>query len=620
MEGEDPNKADAMSVSDDGSVEALATGRERRRTAGKNMGALLDAEADDDLALLFAEDEDDEEFISGEEGEGVGEAEGEATEEVDDMQLDSSSDEEDKTPTGPEAEYEGENELQKQEKEERLAKKRKEREGLIPGMRKKVKIDPRLPTRTSTIPPPRPRKKSERISWLPTLDDGPVRSSSRRQTMQNKELTHARLKDSEEKRLRLIATMEEAAKRKEMRKPKQMTQADRLAEAEVTEHLNSNSLNRWEETEKKRSEERRLRLEALHNRRLEGPVLTWWSGLAKWVNDKLVQAGVATYTQSAESHAGRKKKAKEGNDKGKSEQPHGNGPNKADQPDQLQKPNQSAPSAEVSKENSKPNGVEIATTNGQRPAESASKDDVKETPQKTPSFLDGIHLYASMQEDANHTVELPNTPCPPTSHSASTQTPAAQPEKSPQPAANHNVSDEMKTPRDQPAQQPLQPEEKIQPVANHNAGGEPPVPQTQLRQPSLPSQPEQPTQSTPNTQPVQDAQAQNDKDEHKDGQANEQPVAPTQQLPTPPVAGTPPPPAKVERSSRNCIILENFESDTPQDKGDISIFFNPKKPPKLQSTYPLLISLICPLVSFKRTKMLKLCQKRTRNFAPLPPA
>jgi vacuolar protein sorting-associated protein 72 len=70
-----------------------------------------------------------------------------------------------------------------------------------------------------------------------------------------------------------------------------MTQADRLVEAERTERKNSKSLNRWEETEKKRSEEQKARLAALHNRQLEGPVITWWSGLAKWVNGKLAHVG-----------------------------------------------------------------------------------------------------------------------------------------------------------------------------------------------------------------------------------------------------------------------------------------------------------------------------------------
>lgn len=241
-------------------VESLIQGRAKRSTAGLHMSALLDAAADDDLALLFEEVEDDNEFAMDVEEEGG---------EEDDMRFESSSDDEDDQ--GPESradDMEGEQQIQKEERQEK--KKKRAREDLrFKIASKKVKIDP---TAVSAVPAPRPKKKSERISWIPTPEEGPTRSSSRRQTMQNKELTHARLKDSEEKRIRLIATMEEAAKRKAQFKPKEMTQAERLAEAERVERHNSKSLNRWEEMEKRKAEERRAKIEALQNRRLEGPV------------------------------------------------------------------------------------------------------------------------------------------------------------------------------------------------------------------------------------------------------------------------------------------------------------------------------------------------------------
>ncbi|EDN03129.1 predicted protein [Histoplasma mississippiense (nom. inval.)] len=129
--------------SDDEPVESLVEGRARRSTAGKNMGALLDAEADDELALLFAEDEDDEEFTSGDEG-AAGEEGEVAVDEVDDMQLDSSSDDEDdQGPNAQEDELEGEKELERQARAERLARKRKEQDSMmkIPAFRKRVKID-----------------------------------------------------------------------------------------------------------------------------------------------------------------------------------------------------------------------------------------------------------------------------------------------------------------------------------------------------------------------------------------------------------------------------------------------------------------------------------------------
>ena len=76
--------------------------------------------------------------------------------------------------------------------------------------------------------------------------------------------------------------MEKAAAAKEAAKKPAMTQADRLAEAARIEKANSKSLSRWEEAEQQREEEQRAKLAALSNRHLEGPVVTWWSGLAQW--------------------------------------------------------------------------------------------------------------------------------------------------------------------------------------------------------------------------------------------------------------------------------------------------------------------------------------------------
>src|SRR5436190_613705 len=156
--------------SNDEPVESLAKGRAHRSTAGKHMSELLDAEADDELALLFAEDEDDEEFASEPE-----EAEGDGGDDGDDMEIDSSSeDDEDPGPNAPQDELQGEKELEKQARDERLAKKRKAQEGLrLTALRKKVKINPTILSKNPMTPATRPKKKSERISWLPTQEDGP---------------------------------------------------------------------------------------------------------------------------------------------------------------------------------------------------------------------------------------------------------------------------------------------------------------------------------------------------------------------------------------------------------------------------------------------------------------
>lgn len=273
-------------------VESLISGRAKRSTAGRHMSALIDAAADDDLTLLFEEVEDDNEFA----------IDAEAAEE-EDMGLDSSSEDEDDQGPNAQNDYEGEKQLQKEERKKRRA----QNDLRFQTLRKRVKIDP---TAVSSIPapPPRPKKKSERISWLPTVEDGPTRSSSRRQTMVNKELTHARLKDSQEKRVRIIATMKEAEKRKAHLKPKEMTQEDHLAEAARVERTNSKSLNRWEVSERKKAEERKAKIEALQNRRLEGPVLTYWSGVATWVDGKLTKVGKVEIKAKPEKEEPRKKK------------------------------------------------------------------------------------------------------------------------------------------------------------------------------------------------------------------------------------------------------------------------------------------------------------------------
>lgn len=259
-------------------VESLVTGRAKRATAGNRLSSLLEKEGDDELELLFAENEEEEdvEFEDDEEH-------------ASDAQLDSSTDEEDQGPTKVD-DLDGERELQRQDRLERQKKRKAQEVFKRPGaLRKKAKIDP---SATPTTPAPRSRKKSERVSWVHTDADAPTRASSRKQTVQNRELVHQKLVDSEQTRLKIMYSMDLAQKRKNASKPKALNQADRMEEAAKTERKNAKSLSRWEESEKKRSEEQRAKLEALHNRQLAGPVVTWWSGLARWVNGKILQLGV----------------------------------------------------------------------------------------------------------------------------------------------------------------------------------------------------------------------------------------------------------------------------------------------------------------------------------------
>ncbi|KAL2074032.1 hypothetical protein VTL71DRAFT_7810 [Oculimacula yallundae] len=275
-------------------VEWLATGREKRSTAGNRLHSLLQQEdADDELELLFAEADDD-----------VGFSDVEADS---DVQMDESSDDEDQGPAAGDDDMEGEKELQKQARAEKL-KKRKAERGMPKGFMKKkrVKIDA---TVVQAAPPPRPKKKSERASWLPTADEAPTRASARGTTKESKQQLHAQMVDREIKRLNQLRQMEKAAKAKEAAKKPVMTQEDRLKEAARVERSNAKSLSRWEEAEQQREEEQLAKLAALKNRVLEGPVITWWSGMGEWVGGKLRQVGKNLIIEEKEKPTKKRKAA-----------------------------------------------------------------------------------------------------------------------------------------------------------------------------------------------------------------------------------------------------------------------------------------------------------------------
>ncbi|KAL1955306.1 hypothetical protein VTO42DRAFT_8838 [Malbranchea cinnamomea] len=416
MSEKTPEREDEA-LSEPSSGEFLAKTRARRSNAGARMASLIDEEADDELALLFAEQEDDEDFELEEEerrrtaDEGMEEGEGDGGDENDEEMSDD-DDEEDQGPNVVQDDYEGEKELQRQAREERRAQKRKAQENLrFATLRKKVRIDqptPRQGVRTPTIPAPRPRKKSERISWLPTPEDGPTRSSSRRQTMENKEQIHARLKEGAEKRERTIRMMQAAAEKKAKMPPKIMTQEDRLREAKKTEKLNMKSLNRWEEMEKKKAEEQKAKLLALQNRRLEGPVMTWWSGIAKWINDKLVQVGHKELAQTSDDATSKKRKPKASTnqDKPKEEKDQHSTEEAGMQPEPQSQP---APETQTVTTAEEPTKIDASITKTRIPLEppAPAKTPTAQVPEDpkppaatggTGAFLDGIQLYASMNE------------------------------------------------------------------------------------------------------------------------------------------------------------------------------------------------------------------------------
>jgi vacuolar protein sorting-associated protein 72 len=282
------------SESEEDQVEWLATTREKRATAGNRLASLLQQEeADDELELLFEEPEDDVGF----EDAGADS----------DVQMDSSSDDEDQGPAAGD-DLEGEKAIQKQERAERQAKKRKLAQ--VPGIkRKKVKIDPRVLTK----PAARPKKKSERASWLPTAEEAPTRASARKTTKLSKEQLHQQMLAREIKRLRQLQNMEKAAAAKEAAKKPEMTQADRLAEAARIEKANVRTVSRWEQAEQQREEAQREKLSALQNRHLEGPVITYWSGMAEKLGGKLRKVGKNLILEEKEKGP-RKRKAAETED------------------------------------------------------------------------------------------------------------------------------------------------------------------------------------------------------------------------------------------------------------------------------------------------------------------
>ncbi|PGG96475.1 vacuolar protein sorting-associated protein 72 [Blastomyces parvus] len=635
MAVDDSPMTDSSTSSDDEPIETLVEGRARRSTAGKNMGALLDAEADDELALLFAEDEDDEEFESGEEEGAAGEGEEvEGAEYEADEMLDSSSDDEDdRGPDEPGDELEGEKELERQVKAERLARKRKEHDSMMkfPALRKRVKIGPTATAESitgPTTPTPRPKKKSERISWLPTPEDGPTRSSSRRQTMQNKELTHARLKDSEEKRVRLIATMEAAARRKQKLKPKVMTQEERLAEAAKTERLNSKSLNRWEEMERKRSEEQKAKLAALQNRRLEGAVTTWWSGLAKWINGRLAQVGAKEVKQAPEIE--RKRKGGRDRDESpkrakskKTERVEEKGGEKAIPPGHDKGPDNQAGKTAVEEQT-------------QETKKDAQPQQVVFGPPPAPgSFLDGIHIYASMKDDvpqapssmpAQPAPTLASTPSAPQEPTASISNTAPEHPSQAKPSQAAPVEETGTSSKATPDSAELMPkgsESILQPAKTEHQESQKQFPRIKVQitrsegspatdqaSPSVSQQPQDKKPESPAVAIHVDENSKNPQDQQTQIQAKST-SPPTQPPPTQPSATQPPltqkqeppaeepqpsiptPPPTVEHSSRNLIILENFESKTPQEREEFNIFFNSRKPQKLQKI-PL---ELCPITS-----------------------
>ncbi|KAL9093246.1 MAG: hypothetical protein Q9159_000423 [Coniocarpon cinnabarinum] len=290
MSSEEPEER--SDASDAEPTEWLAAGRSRRSNAGNRMQAMLSTEetqdehADEEEAQLnavFMEDEEepDEEFEDKDEGE-------------DDEGGDSSSSSEDEDHA--QDELAGEKQLQKEERDKQKSLKRKADNKFIKprAPAKRVRIDehgqPR-PVEEKKTPERSKKKRTERSSW--TLDEGNknLRESSRTLSVQNKERTRENLKENEAKRTKQLASLEAAREKRQAESKGPMSQEDRLREAAEVERQNAKSLNRWQELEEERLKRQKQKIEALQSRKIDGPMIRWWSGPATWVGDKLVRVG-----------------------------------------------------------------------------------------------------------------------------------------------------------------------------------------------------------------------------------------------------------------------------------------------------------------------------------------
>lgn len=256
------------------SNDGLATSRSRRANAGSRLKHLIEleeaasgvqqtflTEEDEDVHLLFQEDENDAEFEEEEEDEeGEGDEDGEEAEDEEDGGREEDGDDvddpqkeaaqllgEDKSETeanpdemlsdsdlsvSEDDESEGERELQKEER----SKKRKKKQTIIPAIKKRATQTPK--------PKSAPKPASNALLY------GERRASSRKSAVKNKEVLLEKLKADETRRAALTPIV-----RVKEREP---TQEERLAQAQETEKENTLSLNAFLEQEIVKKERQKM--------------------------------------------------------------------------------------------------------------------------------------------------------------------------------------------------------------------------------------------------------------------------------------------------------------------------------------------------------------------------
>jgi vacuolar protein sorting-associated protein 72 len=565
--------SDSDSGSEEGEVEWMVTSRQKRTTAGNRLSTLIQQEEPDELLeLLFEEAEDDAVFQDDDA-------------DASDVQMESSDDDEDQGPAAAADDFEGEKELQRQAKAERQAKKRKLNDGIPKIFKKRVKIDPTV----SQSSAPRPKKKSERASWIPTAEDAPTRASARGTTRQSKEQLHAQMIDREVKRLKQLENMEKAAAAKEAKKKPALTQTDRLAEAARVEKSNSKSLSRWEESEQQREEEQRAKLAALKNRHLDGPVMTWWSGLGEWVGGKLRQVGKALVIgEPKEKPATKKRKAAE-----------------------MEAESESKATV-VETGPSMPNGTSTKP-------ESPAVPNGTSTKPESPSVPNGVVVLEGTSPPPNGPTQTPkNEPPAPNA----TPTPAAEPAQNgvvsstaaptvpnacptPQPGQNSSL-----IPKGDSPQQTVVPQNPSPPQISNPTPPTPPMSSVLAPPPGLPTSAPYPPPQMGSSQPYRPftlAPPRLDGSAPLPGFGYNQPqpprlmpssttpfsFAPSQ--PPPPQPVLPPPPPAIEHAARNYLILSNFDEVAIKDKQVQTEIIFGRKFVKCPSKYLFSFDICSPL-------------------------
>ncbi|TKA29784.1 hypothetical protein B0A50_03148 [Salinomyces thailandicus] len=284
MSEDERSDTDAGSSSD-GDEDLQTTGliatRAKRATAGNIYYSSLRANLDDEQvqADLLAEDEDDD----------AGDYEGSDKDDEDEA-LESSSDEEDSGPPKEgQEDLEGERVLKKDERLE-ARKKRKAQDARLklPAWQKKnKKVKLAEDAKADDAVAEKPKKKSERANWLPTLADAPQRQSGRALAVANRETTHANLQQSYERSERQRKVMQDAEKRLQLKKRREMSQEERMEMCHKIAKQTDKEFGRWEREEAERQKLRDEQLAAKRQKGVDGPFFRHWSGSVLWEGEKI---------------------------------------------------------------------------------------------------------------------------------------------------------------------------------------------------------------------------------------------------------------------------------------------------------------------------------------------